>query len=145
MGKKVFDSKGFLLILCLVFLDFITKFFVSKYNIHFGLINYTLNSGIIFGFLKGYNLIFIFINLLVVLLLGYFIFFRKTNNGLNRGFRFGFSLVLAGAIGNLIDRIIYSNVIDFIDLKYWYVFNLADAFIVVGVGLILIEMIKNRK
>lgn len=135
-----FAKSQILVFVCLlVLIDFITKFLVSKYNIHFGIINYSLNSGIIFGFLKGYNWIFILINLFVVLFLGYYLFFKRNVND------FGFVLVLAGAIGNLIDRFVYSAVIDFIDLKYWYIFNLADAFVVIGVCLILFTMLRDRK
>jgi len=49
----------------------------------------------------------------------------------------GLTLVLSGGISNAIDRVQYKCVIDFIDLKYWPVFNLADVFISVG-GLFLI-------
>ena len=52
--------------------------------------------------------------------------------------------ILGGALGNLIDRIVYSEVIDFLDLfigqYHWPAFNLADSFIVVGVGILLVEM-----
>ncbi|SJM93678.1 Lipoprotein signal peptidase (fragment) [Crenothrix polyspora] len=53
------------------------------------------------------------------------------------------SLVLGGAIGNLIDRLAYGYVIDFLDVYYqdwhWPAFNIADSAIVVGVGLMLAE------
>ena len=53
------------------------------------------------------------------------------------------SLVLGGAIGNLIDRVAYGYVIDFLDIYYkdwhWPAFNIADSAICVGVGLMLIE------
>ena len=55
----------------------------------------------------------------------------------------GQSILLAGAIGNLIDRALYGVVIDFIDLHYggfyWPVFNLADSFIFIGVAFLLLE------
>jgi len=55
----------------------------------------------------------------------------------------GQSILLAGAVGNLIDRALYGAVIDFIDLHYggfyWPVFNLADSFIFIGVALLLFE------
>ena len=56
----------------------------------------------------------------------------------------GLALVLGGAIGNLLNRICYGFVIDFIDLHlkhlHWPAFNLADSAICIGVGLLLIEM-----
>ena len=44
----------------------------------------------------------------------------------------GFSLILGGAIGNLIDRIVFGYVVDFIDLRMWPVFNIADSAITIG-------------
>jgi signal peptidase II len=53
------------------------------------------------------------------------------------------SLVLSGAIGNVIDRILYGAVVDFVDLHYagwhWPAFNIADTAICIGVGLMLLE------
>lgn len=59
------------------------------------------------------------------------------------------SLVLGGAIGNLIDRILYGYVIDFIDVYYqswhWPAFNIADSAICVGVGLMILDGFKLEK
>ena len=58
-------------------------------------------------------------------------------------------LIVGGTIGNLIDRISYGYVIDFIDAHYnqyhWPVFNLADSFIFIGVALILFERRPTSK
>jgi signal peptidase II len=53
----------------------------------------------------------------------------------------GLSLVLGGAIGNLIDRLTFGYVLDFFEIRGFPVFNLADACITVGVGVILIHML----
>ncbi len=53
-------------------------------------------------------------------------------------------LVLGGALGNLLDRIRTGGVLDFIDLRVWPVFNLADAAITVGVGLLAIQVARRR-
>jgi len=53
-------------------------------------------------------------------------------------------LILSGAFSNLIDRLWHSCVIDFIDLKFWPVFNLADAFITIGGIMILIKMLNSK-
>ena len=59
-------------------------------------------------------------------------------------FRLGLSFILGGAIGNLIDRIRYGVVVDFLDAHvhqyHWPVFNVADSAISVGVSLLLLEM-----
>lgn len=53
-------------------------------------------------------------------------------------------LILSGAISNVLDRFMHGCVIDFIDLKIWPVFNIADSFIVIGVILILISNLKFK-
>lgn len=61
----------------------------------------------------------------------------------------GFILIIAGALGNVIDRIRYGAVIDFLDFyigeHHWPAFNLADIFICVGVGLIILGSVLDRK
>jgi len=56
-------------------------------------------------------------------------------------------LLLAGAVGNLIDRVRLGYVVDFIDLKVWPVFNFADIYITIAIGILLLEEIikKNGK
>ena len=51
--------------------------------------------------------------------------------------------ILAGATSNIIDRIRFKCVIDFIDLKFWPVFNLADIFIAIGIAMLLLKIIKK--
>ena len=58
------------------------------------------------------------------------------------------SFITGGALGNILDRILYGGVIDFISLHaygyYWYIFNVADVFIVFGVILFLIKILMER-
>jgi len=106
----------------------IRKFF------HFTLIH---NTGIAFGFFKDQGIVFIVIPIVVILLLAFNVFYYKQNNEwLSRGYIIAFSLILGGAIGNLIDRISYGYVIDFIDFRIWPVFNIADSAITIG-GIII--------
>ena len=57
--------------------------------------------------------------------------------------RIGVGLIIAGAIGNLIDRVFLGEVVDFLDFMignyHWYVFNLADSYVTVGMGFILYD------
>lgn len=59
----------------------------------------------------------------------------------------GLGLVIGGALGNGLDRVVHGAVVDFIHLHYgefsWYVFNLADSAIVVGVGLLLYDALRD--
>lgn len=57
----------------------------------------------------------------------------------------GLFLVLAGALGNLFDRIAYGHVLDFIDLRVWPVFNIADSSITIGAGLVLWYLINRSR
>jgi len=61
-----------------------------------------------------------------------------------------FAIVLGGSLGNLFDRIYYYAVPDFIDLHignyHWFIFNIADIFITLGIiGLILVEIFKKKE
>ena len=106
------------------------------------------NKGIAFGLfsIDGsiiYNSITILISLIIITIL--FMMFK--NNNIRRYF---FALIAGGALGNFYDRIVYSAVPDFIDLHFygfhWFVFNIADIFITIGVLiLILIEILDKNK
>jgi signal peptidase II len=70
---------------------------------------------------------------------------------LQRGQRFeaaAWALILGGALGNLIDRIVYGYVIDFLDVFYgdwhWPAFNVADSAITVGVGMLLLDSFRSK-
>jgi signal peptidase II len=76
------------------------------------------------------------------------VYLRKTPNDSTR-LHVALGLVGGGAIGNLIDRVLYARVTDFIVWKYyehdWPVFNIADAALCVGVGLMVLDMLLTRK
>ena len=63
--------------------------------------------------------------------------------------RIGIALILAGAIGNLIDRVFLGSVVDFLDFMignfHWYVFNLADSYVTVGMGFVLYDSLVLEK
>ena len=90
-----------------------------------------------------YNAITLMISLIIIVIL----FMMWKNDNVQRYF---LALVAGGALGNLYDRIVYNAVPDFIDLHFygfhWFVFNIADIFITVGVlCLILVELFYNNK
>ena len=53
-------------------------------------------------------------------------------------------LVIGGSLSNLLDRVRLGYVTDFLDLRYWPAFNLADSFIVIGVGILLTALLACR-
>ena len=106
------------------------------------------NKGIAFGLLSLnesilYNSITFIIGLIIVVIL----FMMWKNYNIQRYF---LALVAGGALGNFYDRLVYRAVPDFIDLHFhgfhWFVFNVADIFITIGVlCLILVEFSYNKK
>lgn len=91
------------------------------------------NTGAAFGLLRGYTPLLIAVALLAV---GLAFFYRKELAGGRPAFRAGYAMGLAGAIGNLVDRVFLGRVTDFIDLRVWPIFNLADTSIVLGAILV---------
>ena len=77
-------------------------------------------------------------------LIGFFLWYRSTGNaGMTTHIAFG--LILGGAIGNIADRMRLAYVVDFIDLRWWPVFNVADSAISIGVILLLLRMLIHEK
>ena len=104
-----------LLLLVLFVLDRFTKWYFTG----------TLNTGAAFSFFVGHNSVLTVITFLAVVGVGYW-YYRE------RSFVLG--LLLIGAFSNLLDRILFGGVVDFIALGFWPSFNLADAYLVVGVA-----------
>jgi signal peptidase II len=146
-----------LLIISFIFIfDQISKILVVK---HFEISNQSIiltdflsldlirNDGIAFGLLgfentSIYNLITIIISLIII----YVLYLIKTSNAIMAYF---FAMITGGALGNLADRILHKSVPDFIDFHYkdfhWFIFNIADIFISVGVfGLIVLEITQKK-
>ena len=148
------NIKHFFVVTICFILDRLTKFFVIENNIEnmaisdYLNINLIWNTGIGFGLLRlepniTYHLFsaFIFCIILFVIIIG-----LKEQN-LNR---YGYALIVGGAVGNLYDRITLFAVPDFIDLHYknfhWFTFNIADIFVTIGILiLIVLEISKVRK
>jgi len=120
---KKFISIAFLLIL----LDQLTKFYIPG----------PTNSGGAFGILQGWQMLFIVVGLVV---LGV-IFYLKDK--VKEYGSYGLILLFAGVMGNLIDRVLFGYVRDFIDLKIWPVFNLADTYSTIGVAILIIYFWKR--
>jgi len=98
------------------------------------------NTGIAFGMFKNQGGIFIFISIILIILLLYnIIYYKRHQENLSRLYIVAFSMILAGAIGNLIDRILFGYVIDFIDFRVWPVFNIADSAITIGAVIIVVK------
>ncbi len=129
-----------------VFLDQSSKWLIfkslenyQKWELTFFLsLELSLNKGGVFGIVQGANYIFIGVSILALFLL---IWVYEISDKARLSITLSIGCILAGAIGNLMDRIRYQCVRDFIDLHigawHWPTFNLADVFICIGVGLMI--------
>jgi signal peptidase II len=110
----------------------------------------TYNKGAAFSFLasaSGWQSAFL---IGVAVAASIFIVYLLARHGHQRLFALALGLILGGAIGNLIDRLAYGHVIDFLDFHWrgwhWPAFNLADSAIVGGAGLLILdELLRVRK
>ncbi len=147
-NKKILTSIG--IVLCVVFLDRLSKIFFSSLLAHGesfpvfrNIFHFTLvhNTGIAFGFFKNYNSFFIIISIIAVVFFSSYLFFYRNSSDVRKAEVVAFSLIIAGALGNLADRVMFGYVIDFIDFRFWPVFNIADSAITVGTMILLIKCI----
>lgn len=125
------------------FLDVNTKITIIP---NFFYITYVQNDGAAWSILSGNRLLLIMIGI-ICLFLVYFFLIR--NKQISKFEQVNYVLLLSGIMGNLCDRIIRGYVIDYLDFKifnyYFPIFNLADIFIVIGTGLIIISLFKGEK
>ncbi len=104
-------------------------------------ITYHLNDGAAFSLFGGKTAFLTIASIVIILGIVFYIFWKKPTNSLEI---FSFTLILSGALGNLIDRISRGAVVDFLDftLIKFPVFNFADCFVVVGGMLFFIYVLK---
>ena len=139
--------KIFVFIICVLFVLF-TKFLIQNYlflnqsikiNQFFDIV-YVQNYGVSFGLFSREipHWVLVLIALLVVILILFLMIISNKNLEKNAYF-----LIIAGAIGNIIDRILNSYVVDFISLHYemfyWPAFNFADIYITIGIIMLLVS------
>ena len=159
--NKLFFKKNFIyfaIILFIFLLDRISKLYILSILEDSGLVDININqfinfilvwnSGVGFGLFSFeqstiYNLITLII-ILINLIIIYLIIKTKDFS------KYFYLIILGGSLGNLFDRIYYSSVPDFIDISYkgyhWFVFNIADIFISLGIiCLIFAELLNYKK
>jgi signal peptidase II len=97
-------------------------------------LTYVQNTGAAFSLLKGRVFFFVVVSFAVIAVIVYYLIRLPKEKKL---FKFTLALVLGGAFGNLVDRLRFGYVVDFIDFRIWPVFNVADSAVVIGVLLLL--------
>ena len=100
------------------------------------------NTGAAFGILRGQQWLLIGTSLIVLTAIGWAIVRVRPESLLMRT---ALALVTGGAIGNLIDRVVYGGVTDFFDLGWFPIFNVADIALDVGVALIVLWLLFSKE
>ena len=152
------DRKGGILslsvIIATVVIDFVTKVLVMnnmqlydsipliKNVLH---LTYITNDGAAFGSFSEHRWVFMTMSTVMILFMAALLFLWTDRDPL---FTVAISMVLGGGIGNMIDRIAYGTVIDFIDFcafpNLWmWIFNVADACVCIGAGMLALWMILD--
>jgi signal peptidase II len=105
-------------------------------------LTYVANRGAAFGILQERTAFFVLVGLgVIAVILASYRYFPVSGTLLN----LALGLQLGGAIGNLVDRVRYGYVVDFIDVSVWPVFNLADSAIVVGVAILAFRLLQRER
>ncbi|MCL5981756.1 MAG: signal peptidase II [Firmicutes bacterium] len=102
-------------------------------------LTYVHNPGGAFGILAYHTWFFVVVTLVVAVMI---LFLLRQFQPMSYWLTLALALQLGGALGNLVDRIRQSYVIDFLDFRFWPVFNLADTSIVVGIFLLLWQLVR---
>jgi signal peptidase II len=101
-------------------------------------LTYIKNDGGAFGILGGSRLLLLAGSAVAVVVVLWLLFSGRPA----RLTTVGCGLILGGAAGNLLDRLASGEVTDYVHFRFWYIFNAADAAIVVGVGLLLLSVLR---
>ncbi len=148
-----------ILIAVIVFLDQITKHLASTHLPSQGIVpvldpifhfHYTENRGAAWNILEDHPWVFMVLSSVAILAILIFLF-RNRKKQLHPVLRYGLTVIAAGGIGNMIDRIARGFVVDFIEFGFFEfpIFNVADSFITVGsfsiVIYLLIDLIKDGR
>ena len=143
----LFKDKIFFSLVPLIFiLDQITKYLVYS-NMYLGesipenafiKITYARNTGTAFSMFTSYGNLLLYLSIMVVVFFTiYFIFIEKPKLLM----RIFISLVVAGALGNIIDRLRFGYVNDLIDVGFWPIFNIADSSISIAITIYILDVL----
>jgi signal peptidase II len=105
-------------------------------------ITVVFNTGMAFGLFPGKTNLLIYLTLILILV---FLFFFNKEQKKKINFLIATGLIFGGAISNLIDRLMLGAVVDYIDLRFWPVFNLSDSCITIGAVLLIIDSFRKNR
>lgn len=101
-----------------------------------------LNTGAAFGLFKDKNEFFIVTSFIIIALIFAYVWLDKQKDLVMLS---ALGLVLGGAAGNLIDRLVFGCIIDFLDFRVWPVFNIADSSITIGSVLLILRLLFKKR
>ena len=147
--KKIFLGSLIILLMDILTKQIVIKLMIPHQSItiipNFFQITYAKNTGVAFSILEGKQ---IFIIIMTLIVLGIIIKYIK-ELATTKYDIISYALVIGGALGNLLDRVIYGYVIDFLDFQIFNynfpIFNVADIGIVVGIFLLLLKNLKESR
>lgn len=130
-------------------LDRLTKYAVMNYIeagrsvkvFDFFHLTLVFNTGTAFGLFKNLNGFFVVISAFVITLIALYVFRQRS---IGFFYTLSLGLIMGGAAGNLVDRVKFGNVVDFLDFRVWPVFNVADASITIGI-ILLVRSVLGKK
>lgn len=136
-----------LIVVIIAFDQLIKKIVVSQMNLHETIpifqnifhITYIQNRGAAFSLLEGYSAVLILFPAVVII--AAFIFMVVKGKTLHKLLAISISFVIAGGAGNLIDRVLLGYVVDYFDFRVFPIFNIADIFVCIGCGLLIIYVL----
>tara|TARA_B100000900_G_scaffold332021_1_gene292858 strand:+ start:266 stop:751 length:486 start_codon:yes stop_codon:yes gene_type:complete len=159
MFGNLFNNKSNLNLLIfsifILIIDQVTKvIIVSKFNLYesisiFPFLNITfiVNYGFAFGFLNSPSLNQIIVSIVILSIIIYFLYLLIRTQ--DHFFKFCLVLILSGAVGNFLDRILRGYVVDFIDIYvfnyHWPAFNVADSCISIGFVILIFNILFLNK
>ena len=96
--------------------------------------------------LPGGKLILLILTIILTIFLAFYLYSEKDGHPLSK---YSLALILSGAVGNLIDRALFGKVVDFLDFMigdfHWYVFNIADSSVTIGMVMYIFYSIMEEK
>ncbi|MFH1768350.1 MAG: signal peptidase II [Candidatus Omnitrophota bacterium] len=147
--KQNINGVTFAISICVFVTDFFLKsylkdnFFLQSIPLIKNILHITVipNTGAAFGVLQGCSPLLLSIGVIFVAILLFMLKREKNKSAVEMA---AFGLILGGAVSNIFDRIVYGFVIDYIDIRVWPVFNIADTCITIGAAILVLRSFKNN-
>ncbi|MCH2310470.1 MAG: signal peptidase II [SAR202 cluster bacterium] len=144
------DKLFYFISIVVIFFDQFTKYLIKEFVPRYSVwpdqgifqIVHGVNTGSAFGLFSDYTLLLTIGSLVGI---GFVLYFFYKNSFNVIWMRISLSLIVGGALGNLIDRIRDGGVVDFISVGWWPAFNIADSAISIGMGILIFTLVFGEK